>query len=91
MKLLTNEQQSFIKAQTYATFVKKNATYTKYCNIRDQCHYTGECGGAAHSLCKLKYILLKEIPVVFHNSYKYDYHFIIKELAEEFEKQCKCL
>ena len=63
----------------------------KYCKVRDQCHYTGECRGAAHSLCNLKYILRKEIPVVFHNSHNYDYHFIIKELAEEFEKQCKCL
>ena len=32
-----------------------------------------------------------EIPVVFHNSSNYDYHFIIKELAKEFEGQFKCL
>ena len=28
-----------------------------------------------------------EIPVVFHNSSDYSYHFIIKELANEFEGQ----
>ena len=28
---------------------------------------------------------------MFHNGYTYDYHFIIKELAEEFEKQFECL
>ena len=33
----------------------------------------------------------KEIPVVFHNVSKYDYYFIIKELAEEFEGQFECL
>ena len=33
----------------------------------------------------------KKIPVVFHNGSNYDYHFIIKELAEEFTKQCTCL
>ena len=33
----------------------------------------------------------KKGPVVFHNCYKYDYHFIIKELAEEFEGQFECL
>ena len=33
----------------------------------------------------------KEIPVVFHNSSTYDYHFIIKDLAKEFEGQFECL
>ena len=33
----------------------------------------------------------KEIPVVFHNGSTYDYHFIIKELAEECEGQFECL
>ena len=31
-----------------------------------------------------------EISVVFYNSSKYDYHFIIKELAIEFEGQFEC-
>ena len=35
--------------------------------------------------------MVKEIPAVFHNSSTYDYHFIIKELAEEFEGQFECL
>ena len=29
--------------------------------------------------------------VVFHNGSTYDYHFIIKELAKEFEEQFECL
>ena len=33
----------------------------------------------------------KEIPVLFHNGSTYDYHFIIKELAKEFEGEFKCL
>ena len=32
-----------------------------------------------------------EIPVVFHKGSIYDYHFIIKELAKEFEGQFECL
>ena len=29
----------------------------------------------------------KQIPIIFHNSSNYGYHFIIKELAKEFKKQ----
>ena len=32
-------------------------------------------------------VYLKKIHIAFHNGCNYDYHFIIKELAEEFEKQ----
>ena len=32
-----------------------------------------------------KYSIPKEIPVVFKNELNYDYHFIIKEQAEEVE------
>ena len=39
----------------------------------------------------LEYRVLKTIPVVFHNGSNYDYHFIIKELAEEFKNQITCL
>ena len=30
----------------------------------------------------LKYSVPKEIPIVFHDGYNYDYHFVIKELAK---------
>ena len=33
----------------------------------------------------------REIPVIFHNGSSYDYHFIIKGLAEEFEGDFECL
>ena len=38
----------------------------------------------AHSLCSLRYSTTREIPVV---SLNYDYHFIIKELAKNFNNQ----
>ena len=44
-----------------------------------------------HSICNLKYSVPKKIPIVFHNGSNYEYHFIIKELAEEFKKQFTCL
>ena len=58
----------------------------KYRKIRDNCHYTGGYRGAVHSICNLKYSRPKKIPVAFHNGSNYDYHFIMKELAEEFKK-----
>ena len=56
----------------------------RYRKVRDYCHYTWEYRGAAHSICNLKYSVSKNIPAAFHNGSNYDYHFIIKELAEEF-------
>ena len=61
----------------------------KYGKVRDYCHFTGEYKGAAYSICNLKYSVSKKISIVFHNIP--NYHFIIKELAEEFKKQFNCL
>ena len=47
--------------------------------------------GAAHSICNLNYKVPQEIPVKIHNGSKYDYHFIIKKLAEEFKGEFECL
>ena len=63
----------------------------KYHKVRDHCHYTGKYRGAALNICNLRYKIPKEIPVVFHNDSTYDYHFIIKELAEAFEGEFECL
>ena len=63
----------------------------KYHKVRDHCHYTGKYRDAVHNICNLRYKIPKEIPVVFHNGSKYGYHFIIKELAEEFGGEFECL
>ena len=36
-------------------------------------------------MIRLKCCVSKEIPIYFHNASNYDYHFIIKQLAEEFD------
>ena len=59
--------------------------------MTDHCHYTGKYRGAAHDICNLRYKTPKEIPVVFHNGSTYDYHFIIKKLAEKFDGEFECL
>ena len=65
--------------------VIKMTTYLK--PVRYHCHYTEKCRGAAHSICNLRYKVPRETPVVFHNGSTYNYHFIIKQLAEEFKGQ----
>ena len=39
---------------------------------------TGECRGAANTICNLKDSIPKGIPVVFHNGSNYGYQFITK-------------
>ena len=63
----------------------------KYRNLRDWCYFTGQYRGAAHCICNVKYSVPKKNPIVFHNGSNYDFHFIIKELAEVFKKQITCL
>ena len=46
---------------------------------------------AAHSICNLKYSIPKKIPAVFHKGSTYNYNFIIKEQAKEFEGEFNCL
>ena len=62
-----------------------HAQNKKYCKVRDHWHYTREYSVAAHSICKLRCSVPKEIPIVFHSGSNYDYHFITKVLVEEFK------
>ena len=70
--------------------LKKFAEDINYWKIRDHCHYTGKYRGAAHSICNLKFNVPNEIPVFFSNGSNYDYHFIIKKIANECEGQSEC-
>ena len=58
----------------------------KYQKVRDNHHFTGKYRGAAHSICNLKFNVPNETPVVFHSRSNYDYHFIVKELGNKFER-----
>ena len=91
MKVLTIEQQkSYENAKFYyickEKFEDKHAKDEKHHRVRDHCYYTWEYRSVEHSICNLKYSVPEEIPIVFCDGSKYDYHFIMKELAEEFEE-----
>ena len=80
------EDECFIRKNKFFEDAKNN-----YIKVRDHCHYTGKYRGAAHKICSLMYNTPREIPVIFHNGSSYDYHFIIKGLAEEFDGDFECL
>ena len=90
-KELKSHQDSKIYYIYGKRILKKLSKSIDYWRLRVHCHYTGKYRGAAHSICNLKFNMPDEIPVVFHNGSNYSYHFIIKELANEFEGQFECL
>ena len=59
----------------------------KYCKFRGHCHYTEEYRCATHSIFNLKYSVPKKLFIVFDSGSNYDFHFVIKELAEELKKK----
>ena len=95
MILLTDGENKFHDEQEVCHICKKEFCNDKneknrfklYQKVRDLCHYTGKLSGSAQSMCNLRYKVQREIPVIIHNGSKYDYHFIIKELGEEFKGQ----
>ena len=86
---LTDEEKESYENQKIGHICEKEFSTDnkdeKYHKVRDHCHYTGKYRGATHNNCNLRYKIPKEIPVVFHNRFTYDYHFIIKYVAREFK------
>lgn len=71
------------------TFHGVNKNYERVCN---HWHYTDKYRETTHSICNLRCKMPKEIlTVVFNNRSNYEYHFIIKQVAEESEGQFECL
>ena len=96
---LTDKEIMSYEEQKVCHICKKGFCYDKneknkfklYQKVRDHCHYTEKFRGTAHSICNLTYKVQREIPIIIHDGSKYDYHFIVKELAEEFNGQFECL
>ena len=85
---LTKEEEDNYNKKNICYICKKEFNNDK---VRDHCHFTGKYRGAAYNTCNLRYKIPKNIPVIFHNGSTYDYHFIIKELACEFDDNFECL
>ena len=91
---LTKEEKKMHRRQKDAIYAKKELVLMitiKIPQSKRSLPLYWKIRGAVHNICNLRYKIPKEIPVVFHNGSTYDYHFIIKELAEEFEGEFECL
>ena len=83
----TSEEIKSYHKQKVCHRCKKEFSIDNNDKVGDHCHFTGKYRGAAPNAFNLKYKAPKEIPLVFQNGSTYDYHFIIKEQAEEFKGQ----
>ena len=93
---LTDEENKFYEKLKASYIYKKGFSSNdddnkRYQKVRDHSHYTGKFRGPAHIICNLRYKTPKEILVLFHDGSIYDYHFIIKQLAKEFDGRFECL
>ena len=96
MIAFTKEQQESHEKTTICCISKEHFEhkYTSdknYRKVKDHCHYTGKYKSAVHSICNLKCNILKKISVFFRDVLNYNYHFIIRKLAKNFEGELNCL
>ena len=94
MPLIDKEYKSY-KKQNLCYICKKefstDGDNKRHHKVRDHCHYAIKLRGAAHNICNLRWKTPKEISVVFHDGSTHNYHFIINQLAKEFNGKLKCL
>ena len=89
---MNSKNEYYICRKSFCCNEKQKEKFKLYKKVRDQCHFTGKFRGAVHCICDLHYKVPREIPVKIYNGSKYDYHLIIKELAEEFRgEEFRCL
>ena len=86
-----SQKVCFLCEKEFCTDKSNKKEYKRMCKVRDHCHFTGKYRGAAHSSCNLQYKVPRVIPVVFHNGSAYDNHFIIRQLAKDFNGYFSCI
>ena len=86
---LTDEENRSYENQKFFHVCRKLFTKGDK-KVKDHCYFTGKYRGPAHNKCNMNYKLTKNISIVFNLS-SYDGHFIIKELANQFDGEIECL
>ena len=90
-KLYEMQKVCYICKKIFSNDKNHKNVFNLYHKVRDHYHYTRKFRGAAHSIFNLRYKTPEEILFVFNNGSTYDYHFIINQLAKEFDGQLGCL
>ena len=90
MIFLTDEENRSYENQKHCHVCRKLFTKDDK-KVKDHCHFTGKYREAAHNKYNMNYKITKNIPIVFHNLSSYYGHFIIKEIANEFDGRLECL
>ena len=91
IKSYEKQKVCYICEKRFCNNKNKKSGYDLYHKVRYHGHCTGKFRGAAHNICNLRYKIPKKISIAFHNGSRYDYHFVIKKLAEEFKSEFECL
>ena len=86
-----NQKVCFICEKEFCVDKNNKKEYKLKCKVRDHCHFTGKYRGVAHSKCNLRYKVPMVFEVVFHNGSSYDNHFVIKQLAKDFNGYFGCI
>ena len=90
-KELQLHQDSMICYVSWKRFTQRLAKYENVCKVTDHCHFTSKYKGIAHIFSDLWFNMPSKILVVSHNGSNFDYLFIIKELANKFNRGFVCL
>ena len=76
---MTEEEEDLFQKSNNCWICKKFISNDED-KVRDHCHVTDKCRGAAHKSWNLNFKLTKKVPVIFHNLKNDDSHLIFNEL-----------
>ena len=79
--VITKEDDENFESST-RHWIYDNTFVEGYVKLRDQCHITGKCRGAANRDCNINISLNYKTPIVLHNLKNYDAHLIMQELGK---------
>ena len=74
--LIMSEKEEYLFPQSNICWICKKLIDNDEEKVRDHCHVTGKCRGAAHWSCNINFQLTKNVPVIFRNLRGHDCHLI---------------
>ena len=75
-----SEKEELLFRQSNSCWICKKLIDNDEEKVRDHCHVTGKCRGAAHWSCNINFQLTKNDPVIFRNLRGHDCHLVFNEL-----------